>query len=239
MNPDLKTLVELQKLDDTIRSLVGEIQSLPAKIAGIESHLSEQVAKVQADQKKLAENLRARRKRENDIAVLREKISRHKDQMLEVKTNEQYRALLHEIEFHETAIRKLEDEILIEMIESESLEKQLREAQQNLTVERSRSQEEIRAAEQREQEDADKLRAAEARRKEAQSLLDPDIYLTYERIASLRKGLAVTEVHNGACGGCHVCLRPQAYNDVRTNEQILNCESCGCILYYVPQPPAD
>src|ERR1017187_9486835 len=149
MNPDLKALVALQKLDNTIRSLVAEIQSLPGRIAGIENQLAEHIAKVEADQKMLAENQRSRRKRENDIAMLREKISRHKDQMLEVKTNEQYRALLHEIEFHEAEIRKLEDDILMEMIESEFLEKQLRETQQSLAVERSRGQEDIRLAEQK------------------------------------------------------------------------------------------
>ena len=237
MNPDLKALVALQKLDNTIRGLVAEIQSLPGRNAGIENQLAEHIAKVEADQQKLAENQRSRRKRENDIAMLREKISKHKDQTLEVKTNEQYRALLHEIEFHEAEIRKLEDGILVEMIESESLEKQLRETQQNLAVERSRGQEEIRLAEQRKQQDDEKLQVAEASRAEVRSLLDPDLYFSYERISSARKGVAVAEVYNGACGACHVCLRPQAFNDVRTNEQIINCESCTCILYYVPPPP--
>jgi predicted nucleic acid-binding Zn-ribbon protein len=238
MNADLKVLVGLQKLDDTIRGLTAEIQSLPVKIAGIESQLSEHIAAVEAGQKRLAENQRSRRKRENDIAALREKISKHKDQMLEVKTNEQYRALLHEIEFQEGEIRKLEDQILNEMIESESLEKQLRQSQQDLAVERTRAQQEIRAAEEKKRQDEENLRAAEASREEARKLLAPDLYFSYERIAGFRKGTAVAEVHNGACGACHVCLRPQAYNEVRTNEQILNCESCGCILYYAPQPPA-
>jgi len=238
MNPALTILVELQRLDHAIRELESEIQSLPRKIAGIESQLTEHIQKAEANKKRVAENQRGRRKRESDIAVLREKISKHKDQMLEVKTNEQYRALLHEIEFHEAGIRKLEDEILAEMIESDALEKQLREAEQSLAVERSRAQAEIGAAEQRKQQDEDTLRVVKAQRQEAQNLLDPDLYFSYERILGARRGLAVAEVHNGACTACHVRLRPQAYNDVRASEEILNCESCGCILYYVPEPAA-
>jgi hypothetical protein len=236
MNPDLKILVEVQSLDNTIRGLVAEIQSLPRKIAEIESQLSEHIAKAETDQKRLAENQRSRRKREMEIVALREKISKHKDQMLEVKTNEQYKALSHEIEFHEAAIRKLEDEILGEMIESESLETQLKAAQQNLTVERSRGQVEIRAAEQRIQQEKEKLEVAQRQRKEAQSHVHPDILFSYERIAGFRKGHAVADVLNGACGVCHVSLRPQAYNDVKTNEYLLHCESCGCILHYVAPP---
>jgi len=217
MNVDLKNLVELQQLDDTIRSLEAEIQSLPRKIAAIESQLTEHIASVEADKKKVAENQKSRRKREGDITALREKISKHKDQMLEVKTNEQYRALQHEIDFHEAAIRKIEDEILTEMIESESLERQLRSSEKNLAEERARADVEIRAA---------------------RSLLSEQIYSGYERIYAARKGRAVAAVSNGACESCHVRLRPQAFNEVQTNEQILYCESCGCILVYVAPPVA-
>ena len=127
MNPDLQTLIELQKFDDIIRELETEVQSLPGKIAQVESQLSEHIRAVEASRKNLEENQRLRRRREKDIVVLRDKISRFKDQSLEVKTNDQYRALLHEIEFNESGIRKLEDQILAEMIESEALEKKLEE----------------------------------------------------------------------------------------------------------------
>ena len=139
MNPDLQTLIELQHLDTAIAELEGEIQSLPWKIAEVESQLSEHIQAVEASKKHLADNQRGRRKREIEIAALRDKISHYKDQTLEVKTNEQYKALLHEVEFHEAAIRKLEDEMLVEMIDSEALEKQLREAERSLAEERTRT----------------------------------------------------------------------------------------------------
>ena len=237
MNPDLKLLIELQEQDNTIKDLSADVQRLPKKIAEIEGQLSEHLQKREADQQALAKNQQARRKRENDIAALREKISHYRDQTLDVKTNEQYRALLHEIEFHETEVRKLEDEILAEMIESEALEKTLRESEQSLAVERSRAQEEIAATEKKIQEEENKLNDVRARREEAQQRLAADVYVRYERIAALRNGLAVTPASDGACQACYVRLRPQAYNNVKTNQQIVNCESCGRILYYVPPPP--
>lgn len=238
MNVDLKNLVELQQLDDTIRALEAEIRSLPRKIAAIESQLTEHIASVEAAKKKVAENQKSRRKREGDIVALREKISKHKDQMLEVKTNEQYRALQHEIEFHEAAISKLEDEILSEMIESESLERQVRTSEQSLAEERGRADAEIRAARERKQQDEDKLKEARSQREQIRSLLSEPIYSDYERISVAKKGRAVATVSNAACEACHVRLRPQAFNDVQTNDQILNCESCGCILVYVAPPVA-
>ena len=239
MNPDLQTLIELQRLDTTIAELESEIQSLPQKIAQVESQLSEHIQAVEASKKRLADNQRSRRKRENEIAAFRDKVSHYKDQSFEVKTNEQYRALLHEIEYHEAEVRKLEDEMLVEMIDSEALEKQLREAERSLAEERSRTEQEIAAARQRQQQDEVELNTARARRAESQGRLTPDVYQVYERVARFRKGLAVVEVRNGTCGACHVHLRPQAYAIARTNSQIVVCESCGRILYSMPEPETE
>lgn len=236
MNPNLQRLIELQKLDTIIAELDAEIHSLPQRIARIERQLSEHIEAVERDRKNLAENQRSRRKRETEIAALRDKISRYKEQVFDVKTNDQYRALLHEIEFHESQIHKIEEAILVEMIESESLEARLRETEQKLAEERSLAQQEIAAAEQRKREDEEKVNAVRGRRSEMQDSLPPDVYRQYERVARFRKGVAVVAAGNGSCGACHVVLRPQAFNDVKTNEQILTCESCGRILYYEPEP---
>ncbi len=236
MNTDLEILIDLQRLDTTIAGLEAELRGLPLKIAQLENQLSEHVQLVESYRKGLADNQRARRKRETDIAALRDKISHYRDQTLAVKTNEQYRALLHEIEYHEEQIRKLEDAILAEMIESEALEKKLHEAARSLAEERTRIEAEIAQARERHQQDEQALHATRARRAEVQGRLTPDIYAQYQRVAQFRMGVGVAEVRNGACGGCHVRLRPQVYAEVLTNEHILRCESCSRVLYYVPEP---
>jgi predicted nucleic acid-binding Zn-ribbon protein len=46
----------------------------------------------------------------------------------------------------------------------------------------------------------------------------------------------VAEARDGVCTLCHVRLRPQVFNEIRRNAQIIQCESCGRILYFVPSP---
>ncbi len=55
------------------------------------------------------------------------------------------------------------------------------------------------------------------------------------------RGSAVSEVIGHKCATCQVMLRPQVYNEVRTNEQIVTCDSCQRILYFIPehQPPEE
>jgi len=238
MNSDLQNLIELQKLDDEIRDLSAEVANLPRQIAAIESQLKTHIQQVESDKQALSENQKSRRKREGEIASQRDKISHLKDQSLQVKTNEQYKAMLHEIEFHEQQIRKIEDQILGEMMESENLERKVREAEQKLAEERKRAQAEIAVAEQRKAEQEDKLRQAQSARASVAGTITIDVYETYQRIARGRKGQAVVTVLNGTCGGCHVHLRPQILSEAMSNEQILTCESCGRILLYVPPPPS-
>jgi len=239
MNQDLQTLIELQRLDTAIAALEAEVESLPHRIAQVESTLSEHIQAVEASKARLAENQRGRRKRESDVSGHREKISKYKGQVFEVKTNEQYKALLHEIEFHEAEIRKLEDAMLSEMIDSETLEKELREAEKNLAAERTRTDKEISEARERQQRDETELRSARTARADVQGRLAIPLYETYARVAKFRNGIGVAEVLNGTCGACHVRLRPQAYAETRLSTQIVICESCGRILYFVAEAAAE
>src|SRR3970040_2096674 len=102
MNPNLQNLIELQKLDDVLRGLEAEVASLPGKIAEIENQLKTHIQQVESDKHALAENQKSRRRREGEISARRDKISHFKDKSLMAKTNDQYKALLHEIEFQDS-----------------------------------------------------------------------------------------------------------------------------------------
>ena len=52
-----------------------------------------------------------------------------------------------------------------------------------------------------------------------------------------RKGVGLARAVDGLCEACRVRIRPHLYNQLRSGEQIIQCESCVRILYYVPSPP--
>jgi len=57
----------------------------------------------------------------------------------------------------------------------------------------------------------------------------------YGRIsARIRDGVAVAEARNGACMACFMALRPQAMAQVRRGDEVVTCDNCNRILYYVP-----
>src|SRR5262249_32642739 len=137
MLPDIASAVRLQELDTRMAELSKEIASLPKHIAEIEKKLEAHQRKLDADRAALSANQKDRRKFEGDIQAQEQKISKLKDQMLQAKTNEQYKAFQHEIGFCEAEIRRAEDRILDLMSESESLDKNVKAAEAALKTEKA------------------------------------------------------------------------------------------------------
>src|SRR5438067_10400252 len=112
MNSDLNQLIRLQSIDLSIQELRSRIDKFP----GISKALNEKLKSAQAaleGSKENAKNYQSTRKKlESEISSIEGKISKYRDQMIAVKTNEAYRALQHEIEHAQTGIRKIEDDIL-------------------------------------------------------------------------------------------------------------------------------
>jgi len=234
MHTDLGIVRELQDLDRRIAELTREINYLPKHIAEIESKLQSHRRQVEADRAALTANMKERKSLEDDVKVQEEKVARLRDQMSEAKTNEQYRAFQHEIDFGQNEIRKIEDRILDRMGEAEALEKHLKLAEAALKQETVEVEKEKKAAEQRTEVDRVELAEAQARRAAAAQVLTPQTLTLYERIGKQRGGLAVSEARDGRCTTCNVILRLHFYHQVRSNDEVLTCEACGRILFYLP-----
>ena len=126
MHPDVHLVIQLQSLDQKIGGLDKEVAALPKHIAVIEKTLDSHLRKLEADKAALSANQKERKKMDGDIQVHQQKISKLRDQMLGAKTNEQYRAFQHEIEYIEKEIRQAEDRILELMTESEPLDRNVK-----------------------------------------------------------------------------------------------------------------
>jgi uncharacterized protein len=237
MLPDVQGLIELQKADREILRLKEEIAALPRRVAAIEERLSGTKAVLEQAKAAVKTDEAARRKYETAIQDLQQKISKYRDQSLEVKTNEQYKALMNEVQFAERDIRGNEDKILELMVNAEVREKEVKAAEAELKAETAEIEKE--KAEARATTAADEKQLAEwnAKRDKARSAVGPDLLRHYDRVAKYR-GSGLSEVREQKCMACQVMLRPQTYNEVRTGKTVVICDSCQRILYYDPSKDA-
>ena len=234
MLADLKLAIRLQEIDNRLVDLQREIAALPVHISAIEKKLVAHERKLEADRAALAANQKERKQCESDIQVQDQRISKLKGQMIEAKTNEQYRAFQGEIEFCEAEIRKLEDRILDLMAESEPLDRNVKSAEASLRTEKLQVEAEKSRA--RERTAADQKASAELQqdRSAIVAKMTPATVLRYERARKSRRGIGVAEVVDGRCTACNMSLRPQYFQDLKKDDQVLSCESCQRLLYYNP-----
>ena len=236
MHPDLEKLIALQEADREIERLNQEIALLPRRVAAIEGQLADTRVQVEKAKAAIVATQKDRKKLDTEIQDHQQKISKYREQSLAVKTNEQYKALLQEIAFAEQAIRGCEDKILDGMLAIEAQEKNLKAAEAELKQETAEIEKEKAEARARTDEDQKQLAEWKARRSHLCSEISPDVVPYYDRVVKLRKS-GISEVRaDGKCAACNVMLRPQTYNEVRANDRVIACDSCGRILYYVPPP---
>src|ERR1035441_2881151 len=234
MLPDLNLVIRVQDIDNRLADLGREISALPKHIAEIEKKLGAHERKLEADRAALAANQKERKKREGDIQVQEQKISKLKDQMLLAKTNDQYRAFQNEIDFCQKEIRTAEDRILELMGESEPLDKNVKTAEVALKAEKAQVASESVVARERTAVDEKASRELTKERAGIVASITPIVYKRYERARSVRSGIGIAEVVAGRCSVCNIALRPQDFQEIRRADEVMICETCHRILIYNP-----
>ena len=197
MTPELQAVLKLQTLDSRAAALQKEIESLPKQVAEIEKKLEAHTRKLEVDRNVVAANQKERKAKEDDTKVHEQKISKLRDQMLQAKNNEQYRAFQNEITYCEVEIRKAEDRILELMGEAEPLEKNVKIAEAALKEEKSKVEEEKERARKRSAEDKAFLGQAIEERKAVSAMILPQTLAHYERIRKRWHGTAIADAADG------------------------------------------
>jgi len=233
MNADLEKLIALERTDREIARLNSEIASLPRKVAAIEAKLNDSKQHLDAARNTIKQGDAQKRKLEAEIQSQQQKISKYRDQSLEVKTNDQYKALMHEIGFAEQGIRAAEDKILELMVEAETQEKLAKQAEAELKEETAEIEREKAAARAITAEDEKQLATWQAQRNDLRTGIADEHLRHYDRVFKLR-GYALAEARDHKCGACQVMLRPQTWNDLRSGDTVITCDSCQRLLWYDP-----
>jgi predicted nucleic acid-binding Zn-ribbon protein len=231
VNPDLRNLIALQDVELKIVGLQKEAYDIPSKIQNFENELQRIQAEYQDRVAHMKEMSNRKRTFEGQVDLLRTKLSRLKDQLMAVKTNKEYTAMLHEIQIAEDQIRSEEDKILDVMEETEGKEKDLKGEEQAMAARTAELRESIRRTSESApllEAELDKLRNEKA---QMEAQVETELLARYRRIADARKGVALAEAKDELCSACHVRIRPQMYAELLRTENIHSCDSCSRILF--------
>jgi predicted nucleic acid-binding Zn-ribbon protein len=236
MHPDLERLIQLQRAESELRRVEAELGEIPKTRAATEAALAAERARLDACREALGETQKQRRQKESEVEDYKSKRSKYKGQLMEVKTNKEYTAMLHEIETVERQIREREDEILAEMEKAEALQAEVKQEEATFKEVEARQRTQTRTLDEQAKARGTDQARLQAERDAIARTVSEDALELFGRVARLR-GTGLAEAKDEMCLACHVKLRPQMYMDLRHNETLVQCPSCNRILYYEPPPP--
>ena len=232
MNAQLKTLIDLQAIDTRIGGLEAEVAKLPAQIATVRAAVDASRKAVDDLKAQIETSRKTQRAREKDLEDNRVKRQKYEGQLYQVKTNKEYSAVLAEIEEVKQERSRIEDDILTLMEAQDRLVSAVKEAEARFKDRENRGKSE--ESELRERLGAAESELAQVRteRAELARQVPAPVLADYEKILRHR-GAAVAEVAKpNFCGGCHVTITPQRLQELRQQNALIHCESCGRYLYW-------
>ncbi len=231
MNPDLRNLIALQDIDTKIVTLKKQISEIPEKASTYREEF-QQLDRTHQGRVALSQELaKQRRTRESDVEMMRTKLSRLREQLMAVKTNKEYTAMLHEIQTAESQVHAAEDGILEIMEKMESMEESLAQEEKGLRSKQAELEVQIRKAEEAVPQLETEVKTLYETKAALEGRIEADLLGRYRRIADARRGIALAEAKAELCSACHVRIRPQVFADLIRTEEIHICDSCSRILF--------
>lgn len=232
MYEQFRLLLELQQVDDRIRALEAEQNSLPERLQRYEAACSEARTVLGQCQTAIEQSERQQRVLERDVVTQQEAIRKTQSKAHDVKTNKEYSAILAEIELGKQRLTAIEDQLLgfMETTEQQrqaqkTQEQHVQAAAQELAVQRQQLQQ----AHELLQRD---LTGKRTRRQQTVARLDTPLYTQYQRVASQHGGRAVTQLQDGVCGACYLKIPPQLSSEIRMQNKLFTCPHCRVLLLW-------
>src|SRR5215207_753998 len=235
MKAELQKLIALQNLDTTIRKLEKAQESIPERRAEIEKEFDQRAFEIRALENRRDEAKITRARLENEVVEQKGRAERAERNLMSSKKQDEYTAAIREADSARKQISALETQILEQLEQLEQAEASLNERADEIASLNSDREARLKAFDGETQTIGARLEAARKEREELFANLPKQLSGLYGRIkARIRDGVAVAEARNRSCTACFMSLRPQVMSEIRRGEEIITCDNCGRILFYVP-----
>ena len=234
MEDVLDILLIVQNLDDEIKDTKLKIEEIPKKIGTLEKEIEKTNINLQKKKDRIGQIKKTYKMKEGDLAENETKINKLNSQTFSVKTNEEYRAIMSEIDFLKKENKKIEDEMIDLLEEEETLKATIQRLEKETKDNIDKSVAEINTLKKEKDELMRKQQEAQISFEENFNKLPDDIKETYRKINNVRDK-AVCLITDNSCTGCFANITHQFMNELKKRNKLLLCGNCGRILIYGPQ----
>jgi predicted nucleic acid-binding Zn-ribbon protein len=238
MNKHLKDLIELSNKDiqlDSFEPKLEEIKKELNKSIKQKDKILEQITNAEEEKELTQSNIV---KNNLHLQELGDNLDKIQEKTKAVKTDREAKALTLEEELNKEQISFAHEEAerFEKMLASneekmEALKKELSEVD-DLINQEDKSVQGVISTLESQRDDIAKSK------EELLQNMDGKILSYYQKIKRWAGNTSVVPVKKQACYGCFMQINNNVFTDVLKSEEIVNCPSCGRILYYVQEEEA-
>jgi len=232
MLSDLKKLLELQIIDYDLDELERSKEYLPDMMENLSREIDDAKNKFNYASAKLEEAKVKQKKLELELNTREAELQKFQQQMMTIKTNKEYDALVSEIDTVKSVISEKESEFLETMEQISQLEKEAPEYKEKLTQTEENDTKQLKVLQEKIDSIGDKMLSKGNERKAITSSIPRQTLTVYERVHRGKGGTVVVPVRKRSCSACHNALTPKKVQEIRRGDKIHTCDSCGCLLYW-------
>jgi predicted nucleic acid-binding Zn-ribbon protein len=224
-------LREIHRLRRHAKDLQTETERIPGRLKAQQNKVHKQEENLREAQESLKKLKVAVHEKEGTLRATHQAIAKHQKQLNEAVSNKkEYDALQSEIAAEKQTQRRLEDEILEGMAETEDRTNQLPELEKALQRAREECAQFEKESRTRQASLTEQLQQAQAQLKEVEAALPADIRPQYDRLLQARGEDAMAGLQNRSCQACYTEITGQMYNELLSGHFVM-CKNCGRLLY--------
>ena len=231
-DPQIEKLLIVQDRDVLLQKIEQELARIPQERSALEGHITDDEANIEAASQALKEKEVERSELDTEIKTKEEAIARFRTQQLEVKKNDEYRALTHQIEQTEQEISDLEERGIKLLIEIDEASETFQDEKATIEAKIVEDRKQITVVSEREENLLASIVEAKALLNNARSVVEEQYVSHYDRVRKLSKRppyVAKIEAHK--CGGCHLRVSNEVNSIAPVAGEPHFCDQCACMVY--------
>ena len=234
MHPALEQLLILQDRQQKIRQIQTEIRTLPLQRKNLQVQLAASAAGVEALKQRTRQVEVDRKKLELDVGTRTDSIAKLRTQQYETRKNDEFQAMGHEIERYENEIKKIEDEELELMLQTDKLKAELGVEEKKAATTKESISRQLVDLDEKSKTLESRLQELTKEREDLGTKIDEDLLDRFDRLFESKGDAAVVALEHNVCTGCHMKVTTATVAHAKAGKEIVSCEQCGRIVY-VPE----
>lgn len=235
-SPTIETLLILQDRDTKRLGLEAQLKAVPREVAAVQARIAAEKAAIEAARAEVMGLESKKKLLETEIGSAETRLAKYRTQQSQVRKNEEFQALGHEIETTQKQIGDFEGQELELMYGLDEAKKRFAAAEAVLKTNISGHEARIKTMGERELSLLAELKDAQAAVLAAREPVAEPARRIYDRIA-VRTQPVIVATHNGNCCGCHLKISSEVESTARGKgpagpSQLATCENCGRVVYW-------